>query len=313
MRTLVLVIFLLLVTAGALLLFVPAERAARPPPPDADGAGPAGPAPALPTAATPLTSTPPAADAAVTGPARPESDCIDLTPFEERALAAEMQAWSGELGRARNRTNWPYQYYEDDILKRLADEGDAEAAFQLAMNLRWRFLYPEAGPSWNNDAVPESFSRDLGVDRDGSADSMELAGDAASYYMLAATGGYVFAIEEMGIMVDEIGTLLAEASEALAADSSEADRASRLQSIQASLADMRKASLALADVPYMMLPALARDSGLPSATDAEPSIEVVQMQNMLISAFHEMRAERGLPPFDESIPPGVSRYLARCP
>jgi hypothetical protein len=238
-------------------------------------------------------------------------DCIPLTPFEERALAAEMQAWSGELGRAQDRTNWPYEYYEEAILEQLAGEGDAEAAFQLAMNYRWRFLYPGSGSSWNNSAVPDSFTRTLQLDDASDADSMELARDAASYYMLAATGGYVFAIEEMGLFVDELGALIAAAGANLP-DDGDGDKATRLQLLEAALAELRQASSALAEVPYMIMPALAGGGESPVAAEAEPSLEVVQMQNMLITAFHEMRAERGLPPFDESIPPGVARYLARC-
>ena len=309
MRALVLLIFLLLVTAGGLLLLAPEEP-------------PSGPSATAPAAAVARDETAPAIpDGPATeprveqqreSPPAPEApDCIPLTPFEERALAAEMRAWSGELGRAENRTNWPYEFYEDDILERLAREGDAEAAFQLAMNYRWRFLYPGAGSSWNNRAVPESFTRTLRLDQSDDAQGMELVSEAASFYMLAATGGYVFAIEEMGLFVDELSEVLTAASANLS-DTADSDQALRLKALEASLDDLRKASAALAEVPYMIMPALTQDNGLPLATAAEPSLEVMQMQNMLITGFHEMRAERGLPPFDESIPPGVSRYLARC-
>ena len=308
MRALVLLIFLMLVTAGGLLLLAPEERAAGPAAMAPPVAAPDETAPATP--ATPATA-PRGEQQDENPPAPQEPGCIPLTPFEERALAAEMRAWSGELGRAENRTNWPYEFYEDDILERLAREGDAEAAFQLAMNYRWRFLYPGAGSSWNNRAVPESFTRSLRLDQSDDAQGMALVSEAASFYMLAATGGYVFAIEEMGRFVDELSELLTAASANLS-DTADSDQALRLKALESSLEDLRKASAALSEVPYMIMPALAQDDGLPLDTVAEPSLDVVQMQNMLITGFHEMRAERGLPPFDESIPPGVSRYLARC-
>lgn len=308
MRALVLLIFLMLVTAGGLLLLAPEERAAAPAAMAPPVAAPDETEPATP----PTPATAPRGEQQDESPPAPqEPGCIPLTPFEERALAAEMRAWSGELGRAENRTNWPYEFYEDEILERLAREGDAEAAYQLAMNYRWRFLYPGAGSSWNNREVPESFTRTLRLDQSDDAQGMDLASEAASFYMLAATGGHVFAIEEMGRFVDELSELLTAASANLP-DTADSDQAFRLKALESSLEDLRKASAALSEVPYMIMPALAQDNGLPLATAAEPSLEVVQMQNMLITGFHEMRAERGLPPFDESIPPGVSRYLARC-